>query len=186
MNPNANGGEKMSKLTQRKSLDYVKKEYLRTRTMPGNWYLSSYRYKYNITHIKPFLDKLKNKKLVGLQCSGCNRVFIPPRLVCGKCLIKPDRWVDLRETGKVATYTVAYLKDPETGDIIEKPVVLVHHDGSDTVTMANLNPEIDFKDTYIGMPIKAHWTENPIGSLMDIEYYDLLEDDAKDLELRKD
>jgi hypothetical protein len=41
----------MSKQTQRKSLAYVKKEYVRTRTMPANWHLTSYKYKFNITHM---------------------------------------------------------------------------------------------------------------------------------------
>ena len=36
------------------------------------------------------------------------------------------------------------------------------------------------------MPIKVHWAENVKGGLMDIEYYDPIEDDAKDLELRKE
>ncbi|MFX1308889.1 MAG: Zn-ribbon domain-containing OB-fold protein, partial [Promethearchaeota archaeon] len=98
----------MSKRTLRKSMEYIKKEYVRTRTMPANWFLSSYKFKFNITHMKPFLEKLKQKKIVGLQCSSCNRVFFPPRLVCGKCLVKPDRWVDLRETGKIASYTITY------------------------------------------------------------------------------
>ena len=176
----------MSKMTQRKSLAYVKKDYIRTRTMPGSWYLSSYKFKFNITHIQPFLDKLKEKKLVGLQCSSCNSVFFPPKFVCGKCLVKPDRWVDLRDTGRVASFTVAYLKDPETGDIIEKPIVLVRQDGADTTYMIELNSEIDYKDTYIGMPVKVHWSENLNGNLSDLEYYDLVEDDAKDLGLRKD
>ncbi len=176
----------MSKRTQRKSLDYVKKEYVRTRTMPGSWYLSSYKYKFNITHFQPFLEKLKQKKLVGLECSGCNRVFFPPRLVCGKCLVKPDRWVDLRETGRVATFTVVYLKEPETGEILEKPIVLLQPDGADSVLITQLNPEVNFKDTYVGMPVKVHWVDNPTGSLMDIEYFDPIEDDAKELDLRKD
>ena len=91
----------MSKLTQRKSMDYIKKDYEETRKMPGSWYLSNYKYKYNITHLQPFLQKLKEKKLVGLKCSGCNTVYYPPRFVCGKCLVKPDRWVDIRETGNI-------------------------------------------------------------------------------------
>jgi len=176
----------MSKRTQRKSVDYVKKEYARTRTMPGSWYLSSYKYKFNITHFQPFLEKLKEKKLIGLECSGCNRVFFPPRLVCGKCLVKPDRWVDLRETGTVATYTVVYLKEPDTGEIIERPIVLFKHDGADSVIITQLNPDVDFKDTYVGMPAKVSWVENPTGSITDIEYYDPIEDDAEDLDLRKD
>ncbi len=171
----------MSKMTQRKSLDYVKKEYVRTRTMPASWYLNSYSYKFNTTHMQPFLKKLGQKKLVGNQCPGCNRIFYPPRLVCGQCFIKPDRWVDVRDTARVATYAIAFLKDPETGKVREAPMVLVHHDGTDTVTIAELHPDIDVKDTYIGMPIKVHWSDEPKGSLIDIEYYDPIEDDAKDL-----
>ena len=100
--------------------------------------------------------------------------------------MKPDRWVDLRETGRVASFTITYVKDLETGDILEKPVVLVVQDGADTTYMIELNPKIDFKDTYIGMPVKVHWSDSPNGNLSDLEYYDLVEDDAKDLDLRKD
>ncbi|MFX1390935.1 MAG: Zn-ribbon domain-containing OB-fold protein [Promethearchaeota archaeon] len=176
----------MSKRTLRKSMNYIKKDYVRTRTVPGSWYLSNYKYKFNITHFKPFLDKLKEKKVIGLQCSSCNRVFFPPRIVCGKCMVKPDRWVDLRETGRVASFTITYLKDPETGEVLERPIVLIQQDGSDTTFTAELSPEIDYKDTYIGMPVKIHWADELTGGLMDIVYYDLVEDDSKDLELRKD
>ena len=171
----------MSKLTQRKSLDYIKKDFVRTRTLPGNWYLASYKYKFNVSHSSHFLKKLKDKKLIGNQCSGCNRVFFPPRLVCGKCLVEPDQWVDLRETGRVASYVISYLKDSESGEIQEKPTVLVQQDGADTTIIAQLNPNVDFKDTYIGMPVKIHWADNRSGGLMDIEYYDVLDDDAEDL-----
>jgi len=176
----------MSKRTLRKKMEYIKKEYVRTRTMPANWYLSSYKFKFNITHMKPFLEKLKQKKLVGLQCSSCNRIFFPPRQICGKCLVKPDRWVDLRETGKVASYTIIYLKDPETGEVLQRPIVCALLDGADTSYPAQLDPDVEFSDTYIGMPLKVHWAENIQGGLMDIEYYDPIEDDAKDLALRKD
>ena len=53
----------MSKLTRRKSMEYIKKDYVRTRTMPANWYLSSYNYKFNITHMQPLREKLKQKKI---------------------------------------------------------------------------------------------------------------------------
>ncbi len=171
----------MSKLTQRKSLDYIKKDYVRTRTMQGNWYLASYQFKFNISHNIEFLKKLKDKKLVGNCCSVCNRVFFPPRYVCGKCLVKPNQWVDLRETGRVATFAIVYLKNPETGEVEEKPTVLVQQDGADTAIIAQLNPEVDFKDAYVGMPVKVHWADIRTGGLMDIEYYDVLEDDAEDL-----
>ena len=61
---------------------------------------------------------------------------------------------------------------------------MVHHDGSDTSNIAELHPDIDVKDTYVGVPIKAHWSEERSGGLMDIEYYDKLEDDSEDIETK--
>jgi uncharacterized OB-fold protein len=167
-------------------MDYIKTEHDKTRTLPGHWYLSSYRYKFNHTHFKPFLEALKNKKLLGLRCQQCNTVSFPPKIVCGKCLVKPERWVHLRETATIATYTVAYEKNEETGEIYGKPVVAIRQDGSDTTWNSELNPNIDSDDCYIGMPLKVHWKEETTGSLEDIEYYDLVEDHAKKLPLRKD
>ena len=175
----------MSKMTQIKSMDYIKKDYVKTRTMPGSWYLSSYKYKFNITHLKPYLDKLKEKKLVGNQCSGCNRTFFPPRLVCGKCLLKPDKWVDIRDTARVSTFAIAFVKNEETGKVEERPMVLINHDGSDTSSLAELNPELEAKDTYVGMPVKLHWREETTGGLMDIEYYDLMDDHSKDMDTKE-
>ena len=166
-------------------MDYEKKEYDRTRTMPASWYLNAYRYKYNVTHLKPFLEKLKERKVVGLQCSNCNTVYFVPKLVCGKCLVKPDRWVDLRDTATISTYTITYVKDDD-GNVVQKPIVCVQQDGSQTTHLVELSPDIKYEDTYIGMPVKIKWRDVVTGSLDDIEYYDRVEDKAKDLPLRKD
>jgi len=174
--------EKKMQRTERKTLAYIKKDYVKTRTMPASWYLSSYKFKFNITHMQPFLKKLKEKKLVANRCSGCNRIFYPPRFVCGACLLKPDRWVDIRQTANVSTYAIAFIKNPDTGETEEKPMVLLQHDGADTCFIAELNPNIETKGTYINMPIKAHWREERTGGLMDIEYYDKIEDDAEDID----
>ena len=167
---------KMSKL------EYVKKEYEKTRRMPGKWDLSSYRYKFNITHFQPFLSALKEKKLIGLKCRSCNTVSFPPKLVCGKCLVRPDLWVSLRETGVVATYTINYGKD-DNGAVKTFPVVAVRQDGADTTYLIELNPNIKFEDVYIGMPIKIKWKGKTEGNLADIHYYDLIEDSTKKMSL---
>lgn len=164
-------------------MDYVKKEYDKTRTMPGNWFLSSYRYKFNITQMKPFLDALKDKKIIGLQCRGCNTVSFPPKYVCGKCLVRPDKWVPLRETGIVASYTVAFIKDEQTGITNELLVITVKQDGCDTTYGVELNPNIKFKEVYVGMPVKVKWRDDTKGGLDDIEYYDKVDDITEKMDL---
>ncbi len=149
-------------------LVYDRKEYVRTRQLPGKWDLASYRYKFDATALQIFNDKLKEKKLMGLKCRGCNTVYFPPRVVCGKCLIAPDKWVPLPDTGVVATFTATYKKDPVTGKQVPEPVIAVRVDGSDTTHTIELTG-IKFDDVYVGLPVKMKWREVTQGSLNDIE-----------------
>ncbi len=163
-----------------RKLEYIKKEYARTRTMPGKWYLSSCRYKYNITPMRTFFEMLKQRKLVGLKCMGCNHVYLPPKLVCPRCLTMPDKWVGIRETGVIATFTATYDKDEKTGELVPVPIVAVRLDGADTIYTVEMNPKIKFDDVYVGMPVKVKWREGELkGDLSDIEYFDAIEDPAK-------
>lgn len=164
-----------------KKLEYLRKDYDQTRTMPANWYLSSYKFRYDFTRFQLFFEKLKERKIVGNQCRSCNRVFFPPKQVCGQCFVRPDRWVDLRETAQVATYSITYEKDPQTGEISEKPVVAIRQDGSDTAMLASLREDIDFKDVYVGMPLKVVWSEEPRADISAIDHYEPIEDHAKDM-----
>lgn len=164
-----------------KKLEYERKNYDMTRTMPANWYLSSYKFRYDFTHFQPFFEKLKERKLVGNQCRSCNTVYFPPKLVCGKCLINPDRWVDLRETAQVATFSITYEKDPETGELVEKPVCAIRQDGSDTTMLAQIREDVNFKDVYVGMPLRVVWAKEPVADISAIEYYEPIEDKAKDM-----
>jgi uncharacterized OB-fold protein len=166
-------------------LEYIKKEFARTRKTEGKWYLSSCKYKYNITHMLPFFDMLKQKKLMGLKCRGCNTVYFPPKLVCGKCLSQPDKWVPLRETGVVATFTATYDKDEKTGALTPMPIVAVRQDGSDTIYVVEMNPKIKFEEVYVGMPVKAKWRDVTQGNLSDLEYYDRVDDPTEKLPLQK-
>ena len=54
-----------------------------------------------------FLRSLRDeKKILGNRCSGCGRVFVPPRKNCGRCFIPIDEWTTLGDEGTVETYTV--------------------------------------------------------------------------------
>ena len=142
---------------------YEKNTYKVTRTLKGSWYLGSYTYKFNLSRTKVFLEGLKNKKLLGLKCRGCNTVSFPPNLICGKCLTKPDQWITLPETASVSTGSAAYIQDPETGERRATPVIAVRQDGTDTCWVHNLPADYPFEKVYIGMPLKVHWAEETKG-----------------------
>lgn len=160
---------------------YIKKKYKVTRTLKANWYLGSYTYKFNLSRTRVFLEGLKNHKLLGLKCRGCNTVSFPPTLICGHCLTKPDQWITLPETGSVSTGSAAYVEDPSTGQKKAVPVIAVKQDGADTCWVHNLPDNYSFEDVYIGMPLKVHWAPETKGLWMDVEYYVPIDDPAKEI-----
>jgi uncharacterized OB-fold protein len=163
-------------------LEYIRKQYDRTRTMPGKWDLAAYRYKFDISPMVPFLEMLKQRKLMGLKCRGCNTVYFPPKLICGKCLIMPDKWVPLQETGVVGSYTATYSKDPKTGKMVPLPVIAVRIDGSDTSHTIELEG-VPFEETYVGLPVKIKWRATTTGTLNDIECCVPLDDPTRTMPL---
>jgi uncharacterized OB-fold protein len=56
-----------------------------------------------------FLEGLKEGQLWGRECEGCHRTMIPPRMYCEACFRPTDRWKQLRDSGRVATYSVSYV-----------------------------------------------------------------------------
>jgi hypothetical protein len=156
--------------------DYEKKQYKKTRTMPGAWYLSNYKYKFNLSRMKIMLRGFKEGKILGVKCRSCNHVSFPPKLICGRCLVMPDQWVTLPDTGSVATGSGTPKTNKETGEVVIEPVILVRQDGADTVWIHNLPENYSFHDVYIGMPVKVHWAVEKQGLWSDIEYYDPIED----------
>jgi len=42
--------------------------------------------------------------------------------------------------------------------------------------LGTLSPDIDFKDVYVGMPLKVKWIDDPQGNIGDLEYYEVIED----------
>jgi uncharacterized OB-fold protein len=159
-------------------LEYIKKQYPRTRRVHGNWYLSSYTYKFNVKRINECLEHFRKGELVGLKCRSCNTVAFPPRLICGKCLRMPDEWVHLRETATVATFSATYDKEAIDKPI---PVVAIRQDGADTTWLANLPQNYDFFKVYVGMPLKAKWAKEKKGDFSDIEYYEPIEDPSVEM-----
>jgi uncharacterized OB-fold protein len=102
-----------------------------------------------------FFDGMKGGKLLGSRCPECGRVYLPPRMICERCFVKAEEWVELPETGTVEAYTTAYVKVADNGDLVdlETPeiIAMVKHDGADTCLAARL----EGGDASVGMRVKA-------------------------------
>ncbi len=137
-------------------------------------------------YMSRFLIELKdNGRFLGIRCPSCNRVQMPPRIVCAACHVKNTEWVELGQEGTLAGFTIMYLPltDPTTGKLHKPPFTYgsVRLDGCDSVIDHLVNIEPDVNKIWIGMRMKAvlRSKEKRTGDLSDILYFDPIEGQKK-------
>ncbi len=121
-----------------------------------------------------FLGGLKKKEIWGRECDGCGRVLVPPRMYCEKCYRPTDRWVRLKDTGKVMTFSVAHVNS-DASRRREPILVAVIEIGGATPLMGILHllGEVRPEDVRIGMAVEAVWRSDGerTGAITDIKYF---------------
>ena len=119
-----------------------------------------------------FLIELRDrKKILGIRCPVCNRVYCPPKSTCIKCFSKLHELVELSDKGTLLTYTIVY-GNRQPMHPLEPPFAygVVQLDGADT-GITHILGEADFGDIRIGMRVQAVFKEERQGSILDIKYF---------------
>jgi uncharacterized OB-fold protein len=142
--------------------------------IPGKWEIE---YKYAAgPYISKFLEGLKEKKIFGIKCNSCKRVYVPPRMFCERCYVELNDWVEVKETGTLETFIVVYRKfyglpDPPYALGLIKldgaSESFLHYLGEVDLSRPEKIPEI-LKQ---GQKVIAIWNEERKGSILDIKYF---------------
>jgi uncharacterized protein len=127
---------------------------------------------------KFFYELKNNRKFYGVKCPECEKVFIPPRKVCGSCFREMTEFVEVGPGGTIGSFTIlryAFI-DPETGE--QKPVPygygFIKLDGADTLFQHYINIE-DEKNVKIGARVEAVFSEERKGNVKDILYFRVIQ-----------
>ncbi len=128
-----------------------------------------------------FIRALRDEqRILGLRCPVCQRVYLPPRPVCGNCHAELCEWVEVKDTGTVIAFTTVHLPiiDPTTGQPRPTPygMALIQLDGADT-TLNHFLAESDPTRLRIGLRVRAVWRKQGTGTLSDISHFIGINDD---------
>ncbi len=117
-----------------------------------------------------FIALRDEQKIVGIRCSECKRVFLPPRKMCPDCYRENSEWVELPPTGTLRSFTVSRRK--LAAQHKEPPVIygLIQVDGADTALLHILD-EVKPEEVRIGMKVEARFAEERQGTVWDIAYF---------------
>lgn len=53
-----------------------------------------------------FFDALRQQRILGTRCRGCERVFVPPKGFCEFCFIPIDELREVKNTGTITAVTI--------------------------------------------------------------------------------
>jgi len=110
------------------------------------------------------------KKILGIRCPACNRVYVPARSTCKDCFGQLSELVEVSDRGTLLTYTVVY--QPHITQPVEPPIPygIVQLDGADNGFLHMLGGA-DPGEFRIGMRVRAVFKKERTGSILDIRYF---------------
>lgn len=130
-----------------------------------------YQYFAGTTGSRFLVDIRDEKKIKGLKCNTCNKVFIPPRSNCEVCFEDiSENWVELKNTGTVTGFTIIRYEEPHQP--VKPPYVLaqIKLEGSDT-PITHIVKGVALSKVEIGMKVKAVFAKKSTSTIMDIDHF---------------
>lgn len=119
-----------------------------------------------------FAQALRERRLLGRRCPRCERVYLPPRPLCGDCRVRLTDWVEVGPEGTVETATVVQLPitDPVSGESRPGPYAmgLVRLDGADTT----INHYLASPQVGAGSRVRPAWRRQRGGTMADISCFE--------------
>jgi uncharacterized OB-fold protein/acyl dehydratase len=120
-----------------------------------------------------FLTTLRDqKKILGIRCGKCGKVYVPPRSTCEvhpgeKC----TEWVELPGTGEVAGWTVVRYSEPYMP--FKPPYILatIKLDGADSALVHAVRG-IGPSEMKAGLRVKAVFAKKPVDTIMGIDHFE--------------
>lgn len=138
--------------------------------------------------IGAYLAGLKRGVILGVRCDHCRKIVVPPRTVCEWCFKPMSRYVQVKDTGTINTFSLCYVTwDVKRITEPEIPAVIMLDGASElsesSVIMGGIMHklgEVDPKKIHIGMRVQAVWkpASEREGSITDILYFKPIEQEV--------
>ena len=125
-------------------------------------------------YVERFITEIgKNNKIYGVKCPKCNKVYVPPKMVCFECFEKMEEWVEIGNEGIVNGFTVVSHSTPIMPLNPPYAFAIISLEGADT-DFVHILKESDPEKLKIGMRVRAVFKEKPRKRILDIEYFEAI------------
>lgn len=106
--------------------------------------------------MRAYHDFLDKNRIMGSKCTGCGKIYLPPRPVCPECGGREMEWVELKGEGAIQAYTVITVPLTRLSDHCPYAVGVVKLDDGPSVTGRILGIT-DGDEISVGARVKAEF-----------------------------
>lgn len=106
------------------------------------------------TKTAAFVDYLAQGKIMATRCKSCGTYFFPPKMDCPSCLKSETEWVEVKNNGKLITFSVVHY-GPSGFEDDAPYTIAVAEFGNGVRIFSRLNKDIKEADIKPGMPLKV-------------------------------
>lgn len=121
------------------------------------------RYQHSLGKTSRFFLALEQRNFLATRCDACAKVYAPPRPFCPDCATV-TRWVELRGTGTLETFSVMHFHSHVHADVaaLPMPCVLgyVLLDGAHTLFPHLVDAPLEA--IRMGMRLRVDYREGPV------------------------
>jgi len=106
------------------------------------------------TKASDFVTFLEQGKVMTTRCRKCGASYFPPKMDCPRCLSSDVEWFEIKENGKLLTYTV--VNYGPTGFENDAPYILALAEFGDGLQVfGRLSRDISEGNIKVGMGLKV-------------------------------
>ena len=103
--------------------------------------------------IEQFYKFVSERKLMAAECKKCGTMLLPPRPMCTKCFSSDLEWVELKNKGKLLTYTVIHVSPKQFESSIPYTVSIVKLE--DGLKLPGMIQGVEPEKISVGMDLKV-------------------------------
>jgi uncharacterized OB-fold protein len=103
--------------------------------------------------IEQFYKFVSERKLMAAKCKKCGTMLLPPRPMCTKCFSSDLEWFELKNEGKLLTYTVIHVSPKQFASFVPYAVGIVELE--DGLKLPGMIRGVEPKKISVGMDLKV-------------------------------
>jgi hypothetical protein len=122
-----------------------------------------------------FYRALQEKRIIGVQCPKCKKVYVPPRMICEFCFAQTEDQIEVGPQGNIVSYTCGNISiDLERGGLKDQPelsiIALIKLDKADSCIVHTLK-EMKVTDIAVGRRVEVVWPDETDGKPARISHF---------------